>query len=95
MIIRIVKMTFQPDRVDDFLGVFNEMQEQIKQMPGCSSLTLLRDTRNENTFFTHSIWDSAEALDVYRHSDFFKDVWGRAKQGFADKPAAWSLEEVF
>lgn len=95
MIIRIVKMTFHPDMVDDFLGVFNEMNQQIKDMPGCLGLTLLRDKDNETTFFTYSTWEDEAALEAYRHTPFFHGIWGKAKQGFSDKPAAWSLEEVF
>ena len=93
MITRIVKLTFQPDRVEDFLGVFNEMRDQIQGSPGCSGLQLLRDKDRNNIFFTYSHWDNEASLDAYRQSELFSDVWGRAKIGFADKPEAWTVEE--
>jgi quinol monooxygenase YgiN len=94
MINRIVKLTFQPDRVDDFLGVFNEMQDIIRNSPGCTGLTLLRDKHRNNIFFTYSTWDDEASLEAYRRSETFSDIWARAKIGFSDKPEAWTVEEA-
>ncbi|MCD6069167.1 MAG: hypothetical protein K0S33_3993 [Bacteroidetes bacterium] len=95
MITRIVKMTFAPEKVADFLALFNESKEQIAGFPGCSHLKLLNGTDNTNIFFTYSIWDSEESLNKYRDSELFASVWGRTKALFAAKPEAWSTVVKF
>lgn len=94
MIVRIVKLTFRPDAVDDFLGVFNGVKDRIEDVDGCRKLVLYRDSKLENVFFTYSEWDDEEALDAYRHSELFEQVWGKAKAHFDGKPEAWSLMGV-
>lgn len=92
--IRIVKMTFQHDRADDFLGIFNEIKGFIENFEGCTELRLLRDNEKQNIFFTYSVWDNAEALERYRTSEFFKEIWSRAKVNFSERAEAWSLDEA-
>ena len=91
MIIRIVQMTFKPELVGEFTTLFHERKQTILSFPGCTHLELLRDSANENVFFTYSMWNSEADLNHYRFSEFFKDTWGRTKALFADKPNAWSL----
>ncbi len=91
MITRIVKLTFKPDSVDDFIGVFNGAKDRIEGFEGCQKLVLYRDSRLENVFFTYSEWEDEEALERYRQSELFEQVWGRAKAYFDGKPEAWSL----
>lgn len=92
MIIRIVKMTFQPDRVDDFLGIFNKVKENIAAFNGCRDLQLWEDTISDNVFFTYSEWIDMDALNTYRTSELFKNTWNQTKALFSDKPEAWSLQ---
>ena len=94
MIIRIVKLTFQPDKVNDFVSIFSEEKKKILAFDGCSHVELWKDTERENVFFTHSRWRNKEALEAYRHSEFFKSTWARAKTLFADKAEAWSVMSV-
>ncbi|PCJ83526.1 MAG: antibiotic biosynthesis monooxygenase [Flavobacteriales bacterium] len=92
MIIRIVKMTFLPERVDDFLEVFGNFKEKIRAFEGCSKVELLQDVRQPHVFFTYSWWDSETHLNNYRHSELFQSTWAKTKQLFSDKAEAWSLE---
>ena len=92
--IRIVKMTFEPDRADEFIGLFNEIKDGIAAFDGCEKVELYRDKNSANVFFTYSIWKDELALDAYRNSDFFRKNWSRTKQFFADAPHAWSVEDV-
>ncbi len=82
-------MTFQPDKTEDFIAIFESSKLKIRAMEGCWHLELWR---RDNIFFTYSIWESEAALNDYRHSELFKDTWSRTKALFADKPEAWSLE---
>ena len=93
MIIRIVKMTFQPEKVDEFLSLFYEKKRYIEQFKGCSKVMLLNDVNDKSVFFTYSHWESEDALEKYRTSELFKSVWAKTKLFFSDKPQAWSLIE--
>lgn len=91
---RIVKLTFAPDKVDDFLQTFNERKDLIASFKGCRSVQLLRDINNPNIFFTYSKWDSEQSLENYRNSELFNTVWSTVKQWFAGKPEAWSVAVI-
>ena len=93
MILRIVQMTFQADKIDEFTALFEERKATIRSFPGCTHLELWQDEHRKNTFFTYSIWDSEAHLDHYRFSDLFKDTWSKTKALFADKPNAWSVSQ--
>ncbi|WP_459211612.1 putative quinol monooxygenase [Aquimarina rhabdastrellae] len=94
MIIRIVKMGFVPEEIDNFLAVFDASKEKIRHFEGCTHLQLLRDEHHSHQFFTYSHWKSEEALNKYRHSALFKEVWAETKSKFNQKPEAWSVHEV-
>ena len=94
MIIRIVRMTFQHESVDTFLDIFNQSKSHILGMSGCLSLELWRDLQEPNVFVTHSHWESEDALNKYRGTEFFKDIWGQTKALFTEKPIAFSVERV-
>ena len=93
MIIRIVKMQFQPERVQDFLDNFQKNKESIRNFKGCKHLELLQETGKDNVYFTYSWWEAEESLENYRHSQLFREVWSYTKSLFADKPEAWSLHQ--
>lgn len=92
MIIRIVKMTFQPDEVVNFLKIFNSSKQYIRNMEGCTHLELLNDINTPNIFFTYSHWLTENDLNNYRKSELFKSVWGKTKILFCAKPEAWSVK---
>jgi heme-degrading monooxygenase HmoA len=94
MIVRIVKMTFQPEKVDAFLTNFDKNKTSIRAFKGCNKLELLKQKDRSDVYFTYSWWDDESALNDYRHSDLFAGVWKTTKTFFADKPEAWSLENI-
>jgi len=89
-LVRIVRMTFHPGAVDDFIAHFDEVSPHIRAFPGCLHLELWRDARYPNICTTYSHWDSKDALNDYRHSDLFADAWREAKSKFAARPIAQS-----
>lgn len=91
MIIRIVKMTFLPEQVDNFLELFHSSKQLIRNFPGCTHLELLKQSGHENVFFTYSYWDSETDLDNYRNSELFQSVWAQTKPKFSHKAEAWTL----
>ncbi len=92
MIIRIVKMTFEPEKVNGFLKIFGASKHLIRNMDGCLHLELLNDINSANIFFTYSHWVSENDLNNYRNSELFKSVWGKTKILFAAKAEAWSVK---
>ena len=94
MIVRLVKMTFKPEHVDEFVSTFIEHKDAIASFPGCSFLELVRETEGSTVFFTHSHWDKQSSLDAYRDSALFKKVWEMTVPLFKEKPEAWSTERI-
>lgn len=94
MLIRIVRMTFQEDKVEEFLSIFQASKLKIRAFDGCEHLELLRDINFPNVFSTYSYWESENHLNTYRDSELFKSVWASTKVLFADKPIAFSSERV-
>ncbi|WP_179010017.1 putative quinol monooxygenase [Winogradskyella forsetii] len=94
MLVRIVKMSFEPSKIEEFLANFETVKEKIRNFEGCQFLELYRDQNTTNIFFTYSYWDSEEDLNNYRHSELFKGVWAKTKPLFNGKPEAWSVDKL-
>ena len=92
--IRIVKMTFDPDKVDQFLEDFDQVKEHIRNFEGVNHLELLRDKNHSNILFTYSIWESEAHLERYRNSVLFKSVWANTKPYFIKSAEAWSVDSL-
>lgn len=95
MIIRIVKLTFQEDKTQDFLSFFDTIAQVVNTFPGCQGMKLIKNIHSPQIIMTYSHWDSEEALNNYRDSETFRHVWSTIKPWFGDRPEAWSMEEHF
>jgi heme-degrading monooxygenase HmoA len=91
MITRFVKLTFKEDKIEDFKKIWNESRKKIAAFDGCSFVEMHQARVPDNVCFTHSIWESEDALNAYRHSELFQKTWAKTKILFDDKPEAWSL----
>ncbi len=94
MLIRVVRMAFLPEKVDVFLQNFNTNKANIRSFPGCLHLELWQDQVEKNTFITYSCWESEEALEEYRDSELFKNIWANTKVLFSRKPQAFSTKKI-
>jgi len=94
MFVRIVKMSFQSEKIESFLANFNEKKAYIRKSSGCRLLELYRDKTNPNVFFTYSYWENEQDLEAYRNSDLFKGIWAKTKPMFNSKPLAWSVDKI-
>ena len=83
-------MTFRPEAVDTFIGVFDESAPRIRAFPGCLHLELWQDVSYPNILTTLSHWKDDAALEKYRSSQLFKATWARTKPLFAARPEAFS-----
>jgi len=93
MLVRIVKMTFRPDAIAAFEALFNDKKTFIRNFPGCLYLELWQDIQQPGVFFTYSHWTGEDALNAYRDSGLFKEVWQQTKPLFAAKAEAWSVHQ--
>ena len=94
MIKRIVKMSFQSGKVDEFREIFGANWKAIRNFEGCTHVELLQDQNDPTIFFTYSLWQSEEHVNNYRNSELFKRVWTATRALFREKAQAWSVAEV-
>ena len=87
-------MTFDETQVDEFLRIFDGSKNKIRSFPGCRYLELHRDYNQENVFVTFSHWADDEALNSYRSSKLFEEVWDQTKRLFSEPPVAFSNRAV-
>jgi quinol monooxygenase YgiN len=95
MLIRIVKLTFQEDKVSTFLTFFDGIKNQVNTFPGCQGMKLLQGIDDPSVIMTYSHWERPEDLENYRTSETFGKIWPTIKPWFASKPEAWSVEAYF
>jgi quinol monooxygenase YgiN len=93
MLLRIVKMSFLPDKTDQFLLQFEQVRPKIAGFEGCLHLALYQDAQAPNVYYTLSQWRSAEDLERYRNSELFKHTWAQTKPLFQARPEAFSMVE--
>jgi (4S)-4-hydroxy-5-phosphonooxypentane-2,3-dione isomerase len=91
MIMRIVRMEFEPSRVEEFHGIFDSAKSRIRSFEGCEQLELYRDLDEHNVIYTVSYWRDGEALEQYRHSELFTSIWAKSRELFKGRGAAFSL----
>lgn len=94
MLIRIVKMTFRPGTAEAFRDMMESYSHRIRAMEGCTHLQVLQDIDDPNIVFSYSYWKDEDALENYRRSDLFAEVWPKAKANFGDRPEAWSVRSI-
>lgn len=89
---RIVKMTFQEEYRATFENYFDSIKYKVGGQPGCSGVNLLKDVSNNGVYFTYSYWENEKALNAYRDTELFAEVWPKVKKWFSHKAEAWSTE---
>lgn len=92
--IRIVRLTFKEEFIQDFEQLFEERKHLIRAMNGCTHLALWADKQHAGVFYTYSIWQHADHLEEYRVSDLFQETWAQVKQWFKEKPLAFSADQM-
>ena len=83
-------MTFDPTQVAAFLTLFGATKTRIRAQPGCLGMDLGRDAADNAVFCTYSRWESEAALNAYRQSALFGEVWPATKRLFIAPAVAFS-----
>ena len=71
MIIKIVKLIIDREKVNEFQLFFEKSKPSIGDFIGCSHFELLKETKKENVYFTYSHWKNEKMLQNNRNSFFF------------------------
>lgn len=90
MIVRIVKMTFEPEKIEEFWTLFEQVKHKIASFEGVLHLEALQDKNNPHIIFTYSHWEDEKYLEKYRHSELFAHTWKDTKALFKEKAEAWT-----
>lgn len=93
MLVRIVKMTFKTEEIEEFESMFAAKKNLIRNFEGCKFLELYQDKNTPEIFFTYSYWETEDALENYRHSNLFKATWKETKAKFSQRAEAWSVDK--
>lgn len=94
MITRIVKLTIDPIKQEDFIQLFKENKQHIEARKGCVSVELLQNQKYANIFFTYSHWELENDLNEYRKSELFEKIWKETKAKFCSAPQAWTTKAI-
>lgn len=92
--IRIVRLTFKQQHIEDFMQLFTERKQMIRDFEGCTHLELWQDKNDARIFYTYSLWEHHDHLDNYRISDLFRDTWSTVKTWFDAEPFAFSADKL-
>jgi len=93
MIKRIVKLHIRPEEVNSFRDLFIQSKSTILSFD-CHHVECLQSVDDPSIFFTYSHWKSVEALNEYRHSEEFAEIWKSTKVLFGERAMAWSTVEI-
>jgi len=92
---RLVRMSFQTDRISDFMEVFEDSKEKIRNFPGCLALNLIVDFEDSSIIYTSSIWRAIEDLENYRNSELFIQTWRKTKIHFKEKAKTSTFNVIY
>ncbi|MFN5981943.1 MAG: putative quinol monooxygenase [Fluviicola sp.] len=95
MITRIVKLTFEEDKISDFIAFFDTIKHQVSGFENCFGMRLLQDKHKPHIVFTYSLWKDEDALNFYRDSELFQKTWSTIKPWFASKAEAWTVDQYY
>ena len=91
-IVRVVRLTFSKETIDEFNDLYNKHENDIASQPGCMSVDLLEDVSNPYVQSTISKWRNLDSLNSYRDSKLFGVVWPATKALFSKKPEVWTYK---
>jgi len=90
MIVRIVRLHIDEARLEAFDALFWRHRDAIASQPGCFGVELMSAKDHPGVRATLSRWKDVDALNAYRASEVFGEVWPATKALFADAPEVWT-----
>jgi len=94
MIVRLVFLPAKPEAFDRLAELYEEGSKVVRAQKGMRKLELFHDKEDPYTLVTISHWDSDEALQAYRHSEFFKEFWPKVRETLRSRATAQTLVPI-
>ena len=94
MVIRLVSLKCKPEDVGAFRLFLHDSAPRVRDFSGCFSLQIVNDVADSTSFFTISTWRDVDALEAYRTSPLFNQVWPRIKAFLREPARASTCEEI-
>ncbi len=91
MIVRIVRLPADPAKFDELAELYKNGAKVVRSWPGSLKLELFQDADDPYTLVTISHWESEEALQDYRHSDYFRGFWPKVRASLRNSASAETL----
>jgi hypothetical protein len=95
MILRVVKMVVDQNKIDIFNNFMSNLSTEKEGMDGCVHHDFFSNKQFRNVFYSYTIWESEKYLNKYRKSMLFKEVTTTLRSLCLSEPAAWTVENVF
>ncbi len=95
MILRVVKMKVDTNKVELFERFMNNLREEKLNLDGCLHFDYFHEKGNLNIYYSYTIWESDKHFRVYKKSDLFKEVTSTLNALCQIEPMAWTIENVF
>ena len=94
MLVRVLTMRVQPDRVDDWMRYTRDIGfPGMRAQPGCRHIARLHRHGDGNEFQVVTIWDSLADLEAFKASPAMKELSAKAA-GLTIPPYAETLYDL-
>ncbi|MHB8580804.1 MAG: antibiotic biosynthesis monooxygenase family protein [Ignavibacteriaceae bacterium] len=84
MFVRVLSLTIQEDKLDEFKKLYSEIViPTLKTVKGCRYIFLTESVNEKNEFISVTIWDRKEYVDDYEMSGKFQEITDKVKHTFS------------
>ncbi len=94
MIVRVVHLPADPEKFDELAELYERGAKVVRSWPGALKLELFHDSEEPYTLVTISHWESEEALQDYRHSEYFRGFWPKVRATLRGRASAETLVPI-
>jgi quinol monooxygenase YgiN len=95
MILRVVKMKVEKNKVESFERFMNNLHDEKLRLQGCLHFDYFHEKDNLYAYYSYTIWENEKFFKAYKKSDLFKEVVSTLKALCQVEPQAWTIENVF
>ena len=88
------KLTTQPGRRKEFVGILLQAAQGVASLPGCRMYAVTEDVSDETTIWVMEIWDNKEAHDDSLKQDDVRALIAQAMPLIDGKPEGAELRII-
>lgn len=87
------KLFIKPEKVNEFVKMFQAMTDSTLKEPGCTGYQLYQNPYDKNSFLVFETYKNQAAIDAHFAASYFK-AFGEKMQPIASKPAELVIYDV-